>query len=128
MKKFLFLAVTTVFLFTMCGTPQPFATNPKTATDSYAFVGNYGQNEYVIPDNTPYIAEGAFAKCFKLQSITIPTSVTSIAKWAFFNCFNLKTIHYKGTMEQWESVTKIKTWNSGLKNCVVKCTDGVIEL
>ena len=120
-------AIIIVLLFAMCSTPQQFATNTQTAEHPYAFVGNYGQDEYTIPDGITFIAQGAFAKCFHLKAVVIPTSVTRIEKWAFFNCHRLQQIYYTGTLEQWQAISKDKSWCSGVKNCIVHCADGATE-
>jgi hypothetical protein len=41
---------------------------------------------YQVPNNVTSIADGAFAYCYSLTSITIPSSVTSIGDYAFYSC------------------------------------------
>jgi len=48
--------------------------------------------DYNIKENTRIIADGAFAGCSGLSSITIPNSVTSIGWIAFFGCYSLKSV------------------------------------
>ena len=37
--------------------------------------------------------------------------LTGLNKGAFRNCSNLKTINYKGSKEQWDSISKGYSWN-----------------
>ena len=58
-----------------------------------------------IPDSVTVISDTAFFSCQKLDNIEIPDSVTSIGGHAFGYCENLY-IHYLGTEEQWNAVSK----------------------
>ena len=60
----------------------------------------------------------------QLETISIPTSVTYIAERAFMGCTVL-TIDYKGTIEQWNTMSKSDLWSNGT-TITVKCSDGTI--
>ena len=68
---------------------------------------------FTIPDCVTRISGYAFYGCTKLTSITIPDGVTSIGGGAFYGCTSLETINYKGTEEQWNSISKDNGWNYG---------------
>ena len=51
-----------------------------------------GDEEFVIPDGTTKIGEGAFKDVKTLKSIEFPASVTSISKNAFNGCENLSLL------------------------------------
>ncbi len=55
-------------------------------------IADYLTGNYAIKDGTKTIADGAFANCSNLTSITIPDSVTSIGDAAFFHCESLTSI------------------------------------
>ena len=48
----------------------------------------------IIPEGVTSIGNYAFAKCYRLLSITIPDGVTSIGYHAFALCSNLQNIYY----------------------------------
>lgn len=66
--------------------------------------------------------------CTNLISVTIPDTVTSIGAHAFSDCTNLTSVIYKGTKEQWESITLEATWKLDMKATTVQCSDGTINL
>jgi hypothetical protein len=57
--------------------------------------------------------------CDSLTSIVIPDSVTSIGDMAFSNYTSLTSIKYRGTEEQWNSVSKGYNWDSGTGNYTI---------
>ena len=100
----------------------------------------------VIPEGVKVIEHGAFMACDQLETLILPDSLEFIEMNAFDACTKLKKlefgtnlkavdqllfhgkyvpeIHYKGTVEQWESV--IKTSSANVRNNFeVICTDGV---
>ena len=100
----------------------------------------------VIPEGVKVIEHGAFMVCDQLETLILPDSLEFIEMNAFDACTKLKKlefgtnlkavdqllfhwkyvpeIHYKGTVEQWESV--IKTSSANVRNNFeVICTDGV---
>ena len=67
------------------------------------------------------------------MSVEIPVSVTefvstgrfSQSSLTFANCTNLSNITYKGTISQWNSITKLANdWHQNVPATVVHCTDG----
>ena len=52
--------------------------------------------------------------CNSLISVTISDSVTSIGDYAFYNCTSLAHIYYKGTRNQWNTITKDTNWNTNM--------------
>ena len=78
-----------------------------------AFMNCTSLTSVTIPDSVTSIGSEAFKYCSKLTSITIPDGVASIGNDAFENCGSLKTINYKGSKEQWNSISKGSSWNYG---------------
>lgn len=84
-----------------------------TSIGSSAFSGCSSLASITIPDSITSIDDGAFVDCSSLTSITIPDSVTSIGDCAFVNCSSLTSVFYKGTAEQWNTIS-ISNGNSDL--------------
>lgn len=90
-------------------------TIPEGVTDigQNIFFGCSSLTSITIPNSVTTIDYNAFYGCTSLTSITIPDSVKSIGMWAFKNCSSLTTINYTGTEEQWNAISKDKSWNDG---------------
>lgn len=67
--------------------------------------------------------------CSSFESVTIGKSVKTIAGRIFYDCENLEKIVYEGTVEEWNSITKVDGW---IKNCPlvteVICSDGKVNV
>lgn len=126
--------------------------NSVTSIGAGAFEGCTGLTSVIIPDSITSISGDAFRGCTGLTSVTIPDSVTSIGMHAFqgcsgltsitigkgvkiirdaafSGCIGLKRIIFKGTIEQWGSILKLKDWNTYVPStCKVVCTDGTTSI
>ncbi len=71
----------------------------------------------VIPDGVTSIAERTFDGCKKLTNIVIPDSVTSVGGYAFYNCGSLLYVYYKGTANEWDSIS-IGNRNTALTDAI----------
>ncbi len=73
-----------------------------------------------------------------LIAVTIPESVTIIGEDAFSNNYSLKDIHFGGSKEQWNAITKGKNWdyhvgidvpnNAQTGGYTVHCSNGEITV
>ncbi|MBR5187556.1 MAG: leucine-rich repeat protein, partial [Clostridia bacterium] len=87
--------------------------------DGTCYVSGIGTCRYAdvfIPDEcngerVTGIGEQAFYKRENIVSVVIPESVTSIGELAFYHCENLESIQFKGSSEQWKTVSKGMHWN-----------------
>ena len=91
------------------------------------FLWCYNLKNVSIPDSVKEIDEHAFEGCKSMTEITLPNSVTSIENGIFYDCSKLTSVTFKGTKEEWNSISKYN-WNVGSSVQKVICTDGEIEI
>lgn len=103
----------------------------------------------IIPDKVKVLGEGCFSGCKdlanvtlgngvttirayafnymdSLQTITIPSSVQVIEVDAFYHNKALKELIYKGTVEQWNTITQLRNVCRDTP-CTIKCLDGELH-
>ena len=103
-----------------------------TIPDSVTTIGDYAfwycssLTSVTIPDSVTTIGAAAFQSCSSLTSVTIGNGVTTIGAAAFEYCTSLTEIHFAGTKEQWQAISKGSWWNSNTGNYTIHCTDGDI--
>ena len=90
-----------------------------TSIGYYAFEYCSSLTNVVICDSVTNIGYGAFAGCFSLTGIVIPDSVTSIDSYAFCDCTSLTSIKYRGTEEQWNTISKGTDWDYRIGNYTI---------
>ena len=116
-----------------------------------AFSGCSSLTSVIMPDSITRIGDKAFYKCSSLVSITLPNGVTSIGEEAFYECSGLssvilpanlttintrafifcralRSITFRGTAEQWISISKGTGWNSFVPASSAYCSDATVLL
>ena len=96
--------------------------------DQSAFQSCRSLKSIAIPDSVSKIGVAAFCDCSELTSVTIGKGVKKIPEEVFKNCSKLTTITFNGTIEEWNKVTLIKTWNRKVPAKHIICSDGVIKI
>ena len=103
----------------------------------------------IIPDSVTYIGEMAFSACGNLSNVVLGNGVTTIGAWAFSctritsiefpssltslnsaafeYCSQLTTVKFKGTVEQWNSISKLM-WYEAIPATYVQCSNGQVPL
>ncbi|MBO5416195.1 MAG: DUF898 family protein [Clostridia bacterium] len=114
------------FAFSACtGLTRITIPNSVTSIGGAAFSDCIGLTSITIPNSVTSIDDYAFRDCTGLTSITIPNSVTSIGHSMFDGCTGLTDISFKGTIAEWDSISKERGWNNdNNKNHTIHCTDG----
>ena len=99
-----------------------------TAIGVGAFIGCSSLASINLSDKITSINAFVFKNCTSLTSITIPDKIASIGDYAFSGCTQLSTISFKGTIAQWNSITKGSNWNENVPATTVSCTNGTVAL
>lgn len=97
-----------------------------TIPDSVTSIGNYvfaycdNLTNITIPDSVTSIGAFVFQLCTGLTSVVIGESVTSIGDSAFEYCTSLTSIKYRGTKEEWNTITKGENWDQYTGNYTIQ--------
>lgn len=89
---------------------------------------NSYSGEYIIPEGTTTIANGAFSGCVKLSALTLPSSLGLIEVNAFSNCKTLGTIRYNGNLRDWLTKISCKATTAVGYNLWLREGDGYVKL
>ena len=100
-----------------------------TSIGDYAFNGCEDLTSIAIPAGVTKIGEGVFKECSGLAGITIPRSVTQIGVRAFSGCSNLTDVHYQGSFEEWNEISRASD-NTILSDAAIYCmgNDGKVHV
>jgi hypothetical protein len=96
--------------------------------DAYAFYHCASLTSVFLPDGLVTIGEYAFADCENLKEISFAKETTMIGAFAFEDCDHLMSVHFRGTTEEWKSVTQGYNWMYYAPAKEVVCSDGTIPL
>lgn len=94
--------------------------NSITSIGAGTFWSCNNMNTFVVPDGVTTINNDAFYNCFNLSMLVIPDSVTHIGETALQYLGALKYVHYLGTPEQWETITKSDKIHPDIHYCIEK--------
>ena len=83
-----------------------------TSIEQSVFYGCTGLTSVTIPNSVTIIGESAFAGCTGLTSVIMGKGVEIVRLDAFYGCTSLKTINYKGTQEDWDSISFFNGWDN----------------
>jgi len=95
--------------------------------EASAFNGCSSLTSLTIGGGVNSIGNFAFAMCTGLTSITIEVGVNSIGEWAFASSNKFAVIDFKGTVAEWNAISKGEFWNRGTGAYTVICTDGKLD-
>lgn len=87
-----------------------------------------GLTSFVIADGVNAIRSETFAFCSNLSSLVMGVGITSIEGYAFSESRSLTSIDYRGTIEQFNAITKNSNWLNRSPIATIHCTDGDITL
>lgn len=83
----------------------------------------------IIEEGVEELEHNSLAFTKNLDVVYLPNSLTNLGENTFSRNFGsdikVLTIHFNGTMAEWEALSKHSKWHNGLrKNSTVVCTDG----
>ena len=87
-----------------------------TSIGESAFEGCSQLTDIEIPEKVKVLNFSTFNECENLVSIIIPNSITMIRSFVFWKCNSLRTINYRGTEEEWNSISATDYGNELLRN------------
>ena len=81
------------------------------------------------------IEEGAFENCTSLGYVKFPKSLRLLANDAFAGCTSLTSVHYAGTIQEWNSVDSTgrdygnsHVWYEGIPAGSIICSNGDVDI
>ena len=102
--------------------------NGKILPFDYSFADCENVKQITIPFGAEEIGVFCFLRCYSLEKLILPSTLKSIDSSAFNYCSSLTTIEFRGTVEQWNKITKASNWNREIPATQVICSDGVVEI
>lgn len=102
--------------------------NGKVLPFDYSFADCENVKQITIPFGAEEIGTFCFLRCYSLEKLILPSTLKSIDSSAFNDCSSLTTIEFRGTVEQWNKITKASNWNKEIPATQVICSDGVVTL
>lgn len=91
--------------------------------EPYAFSNCAALTSVKIGSNTVGIGDYAFKNCTNLSEVTVETNTVSFGEGCFMDCAQLSTVFYSGTAAQWEAIEKAENWDTGVVDCLIRCSD-----
>ena len=80
-----------------------------------------------LPSGFEGFIGNTFAGCTSLKSLTLPKSVERIGMYTFYGCTALTDLRFKGSVKEWNAISKHERWREGAAFTVIKCSDGDVE-
>ena len=78
----------------------------------YAFDGLESGGSFAVPDGVERLEHYALSGFGQLNEVTLPASLEYIGAQVFGSFSKTETIKFKGTVAEWNSITKDKEWNA----------------
>lgn len=91
-----------------------------------AFFMNTSVTEVTVPNGVTTISIQAFRGMSNLESLYLPKSLESISGYVFKDDFRVN-VYFEGDREAWETIFRIQTGNTDLKNDRIHCADDEIK-
>ena len=91
-----------------------FINGTATSIEAFAFDSSVDLEHVTINCPVETIRGVAFQGCEDLKSVILPSTVTSISERSFNICRKLDNIYFRGTQNQWNSITKPSNWKENV--------------
>ena len=93
------------------------------------YAGGKPDTSFKIPEGVIEIGATSFSCCDNLKEIYIPNTVKYIGNAIFYMSANIEKLFYDGTIDEWNSITKVDDWNAKTDSVFsIICSDGTIAM
>ena len=104
-----------------------FAETSKFTVLNYAFRDLAALEELDLPNSVETIKTYSIATCSSLKTLWLPKGLKTLEIYCIDEC-PIENLHFKGTMEEWNKVSKEHNWCYKSATNVVHCTDGDVAI
>ena len=104
-----------------------FAETSKFTLVDHAFRNLDALEELDLPNSVESIKTYSIDECSSLKTLWLSKGFKSMEIYSIFQCA-IENLHFKGTMEEWNKISKANNWCYDIKTNVVQCTDGNVNI
>ena len=104
-----------------------FAATSKVTVIDYTFRGLSALEELDLPNSVESIKTYSVHGCSSLKTLWLSKALKSMEMYSIFEC-PIENLHFKGTKEEWNKISKENNWRYNIATNVVHCTDGDVAI
>ena len=83
--------------------------------------------ELDLPNSVESIAIYSISACSSLKTLWLSKGLKTLEYYCIDTC-PIENLHFKGTIEEWNKISKENNWCLDIKTNVVQCTDGDVAI
>lgn len=111
-----------------CGSDIEKIIIPGNVSDIFSHAFDYctSLTSVVCEEGVEFIGESCFEDCASLANVVLPKSLVAMEAFVFLRAKELTTIHYNGTVDDWEEVDLSEQTFNGSSIRKIICSDGEV--